>query len=101
MWYTTPARKISLIRELLNVEIDQAMIDKVKTLQQNSGKSFNADPVFDIRLYNGQNVLLRKQFSKGGTVQFNVSGLPDGIYYLHIYDGVGTKPEMASEVVKH
>jgi len=98
---TAPKVYPNPVYDILNVEIDQAMIDKVKALQQNSGKSFNADPVFDIRFYNGQNVLLRKQFSKGGTVQFNVSGLPDGIYYLHIYDGLSVKPEMFSVIVRH
>jgi hypothetical protein len=30
-----------------------------------------------------------------------VANLPNGIYYLHIYDGVNAKPEMRQIVVEH
>jgi hypothetical protein len=33
-------------------------------------------------------------------VQFNVSNLPVGIYYLHVYDGVNSKPEIHKIVVE-
>ena len=90
------------VSDILYIEIDQDTIDRVLALLQNKGsKSFNSVPVFDIRLYNGQNILLMKQFTKGGITQFNVSDLPDGIYYLHIYNGVLSKPEMYSIIVKH
>ena len=56
---------------------------------------------YDIRLYDGQGNLLRQQKTKGGTVQFNVSALPNGIYYLHVYDGVSDTPEMRQIVVEH
>ena len=56
---------------------------------------------YDIRLYDGQGNLLRQAVNKGGTVQFNVSALPDGIYYLHIYDGINSTPEMQQIVVQH
>lgn len=58
-------------------------------------------PTYDIRLYDGMGNLLRNSQTKGGTIQFNVSALPDGIYYLHIYDGVNVKPEMQQIVVEH
>jgi len=58
-------------------------------------------PNYDVRLYDGQGNMVRQQFAKGGTVQFNVSNLPDGIYYLHIYDGVNSTPEMRQIVVQH
>ena len=56
---------------------------------------------FDVRLYDGQGNLLRQTVTTGGTVQFNVSKLPDGIYYLHIYDGVNSKPVMQHIVIQH
>jgi len=56
---------------------------------------------FDVRLLDGQGNLLRQTFTKGGTVEFNVSTLPDGVYYLHIYDGVSEKPEMHQIMVEH
>ena len=48
-----------------------------------------------------KNNLLRQQKTKGGTVEFNVSGLTDGVYYLHVYDGVSETPEMRQIVVEH
>jgi len=56
---------------------------------------------FDVRLYDNRGSLLQQQKTKGGLIDFNVSNLPDGIYYLHIYDGVNSKPEMQQIVVEH
>jgi uncharacterized membrane protein len=57
---------------------------------------------FDIRLYDGQGTQLRQTVAKGESVaQFDVSGLPNGTYYLHVYDGVNAKPEMYQIIVKH
>ena len=55
---------------------------------------------YDLRLYDSQGNLLRQQFTAGGTVQFNVSGLPEGIYYLHIFDGVSATPEIHQIIVE-
>ena len=76
------------VSDILNVEIDPPA-------------NLKTPPTYDIRLYDGMGNLLRQSFSKGGTVQFNVSALPDGIYYLHIYDGVSNTPEMQQIVVEH
>ena len=57
--------------------------------------------IFDVRLYDGQGNLLRQSSTKGGTTQFNVSNLPDGLYYLHIYDGVNSTPEIQQIMVEH
>jgi hypothetical protein len=56
---------------------------------------------FDIRLLDMLGNLLHQTFTKGGTVEFNVNNLPDGLYYLHIYDGVNEKPEMQQVLVQH
>ena len=63
--------------------------------------SLRQAPSYDVRLYNGQGNLLRQQIAKGGTVQFNVSNLPDGIYYLHIYNEVKSTPEIQQIMVEH
>ncbi|MCL1937015.1 MAG: T9SS type A sorting domain-containing protein, partial [Candidatus Azobacteroides sp.] len=55
----------------------------------------------DIRLYDGLGNLLRQATATGGKIEFNVANLPNGIYYLHIYDGVNEKPEMRQIVVQH
>ena len=89
------------VSDILYVEIDQETVDRVKALQQNSGKNLNADPVFDIRFFNGYGLQLRQQSTKGGTVQLNVSDLPNGLYFLYINDGVSGKPERVPVIVKH
>jgi Zn-dependent metalloprotease len=88
---------------ILNIEIDAQAITRVKALEQTTtgGKQLKIDPAYDIRLYDGQGNLLRNAKTKGGTVQFNVANLANGIYYLHIYDGTGNKPEMRQIVVEH
>lgn len=55
----------------------------------------------DVRLYDGQGNMLHQQRSKGGTVLFNVSNLPEGFYYLHIYDDAGSNPIMETIVAEH
>ena len=87
------------VSDILYIEIDKQAIDNVKVKAQ--GIAGNTDPVFDLRLYDLQGKLLQQQFTKGGSVQFNVSKLLDGVYYLHIYDGVSDKPEMFQIVVLH
>jgi hypothetical protein len=75
---------------ILNIEIDG----------QAFARSVKSDPVFDIRLYNGQGNLLRQKKISGGKTEFNVSSLPAGIYYLHVYDGVSDKPDMRQIIVE-
>ena len=87
------------VSDILNIETGQIANSTKQTII--SGKQFNIDPVYDVRLYDGQGNLLRQQKTKGGTVQFNVSNLPDSQYYLHIYDDAGSKPVMETIVVEH
>lgn len=32
---------------------------------------------------------------------FKIVDLPDGIYYLHVYDGVGDQPTMQQIIINH
>ena len=77
------------VNDVLSIELDSQSVSNVQ------------NPTFDVRLYDGQGNIVRQQSNKGGTVQFNVSSLPDGIYYLHIYDGVSSAPEIQQIVVQH
>ena len=88
--------------DILTVKIDQKNIDKAIFLQKNAAQRSSSDPTFDIRLYDGFGVLHRHiTTNKAGNVQLDVFGLPDGIYYLHIHDGVSKEPEKKQIVVKH
>jgi len=39
--------------------------------------------------------------SSGTSVQLNVSDLPNGNYYLHIYDGISDKPQIQQIIIAH
>lgn len=89
--------------DILNIEIDTQAATQAQSLRQTTtnGKLLKTDPTYDIRLYDGQGNLLRNAKTKGGKVEFNVTNLPNGIYYLHFYDGTDNKPEMRQIVVQH
>lgn len=63
--------------------------------------NMNSIPVYDIRLYNMQGTRLHQQQARFGKIEFNLSNLPNGIYFLHIYDGLHNMPDIHKIVVKH
>ena len=85
---------------ILTIEIDAAAVD-AQSIQSSFGTNNNPAPTYDIRLYDALGNLLRQQSTKGAAVQFNISNLPNGIYYLHVYDGVNPTPEMQQIVIEH
>jgi hypothetical protein len=86
---------------ILNIEIDgQAFAQSRAAVQPVADTGHVLEQItFDVRLYNRQGDLLRQSNTQGGTVQWSVSGLPSGIYYLHVYDGQNDIPEMRQIVV--
>ena len=96
--YPNPADNI------LNIEIDENAVVQTKSLDKQTAigsKIIRQNAAYDIRLYDGLGNLLRQATATGGKIEFNVANLPNGIYYLHIYDGVNEKPEMRQIVVQH
>ena len=78
--------------DIINIEVDS----------NNNAKTQGAILNYDIRLYNALGNLSRQTGNKGnGTVQIDVSNLPDDIYSLHIYDGVSSTPEVHKIIVTH
>jgi hypothetical protein len=55
----------------------------------------------DIRLYDSQGKIYRQTKATDGTVEFSVSNLPNGIYFLNIYNESISKPETHKIIVKH
>lgn len=98
-WYSSYPNPASGI---LNIVIDKPAYELTRSASQatTGSKSLAKEPVFDIRLYDGQGNLLRHAKVKDGSVQFDVSGLTEGIYYLHVYDGIREKPDMRQIIVK-
>ena len=82
------------VSDILSVDVD-ALAEQSAAVAQRQA------PTYDIRLYDEQGNILRQQKAKSGTVQFNVSNLPDGIYYLHIYDSINSIPVMQQIIVEH
>ena len=84
------------VSDILYVEIEQA---------QRSGRNTpgvqlsTPDPTFDIHLYNGQGNRVRQTASKGGTIQLNVSNLPNGLYYLQIYGEKSRRPPQIQQII--
>ncbi|WP_304959622.1 T9SS type A sorting domain-containing protein, partial [uncultured Parabacteroides sp.] len=56
---------------------------------------------YDVRLFNLQGSLVRTAQSAGERISLDVSGLPGGNYFLHIYDGKGEKPVVQQVIVSH
>lgn len=89
------------VSNVLTIEMDQNASTQTATGQTTTGdKVIKFGKTYDIRLYDGQGNLLRQTSNKGGTTQFNVSNLPNGIYYLHVYDGVNAQPEVQRIIVE-
>ena len=77
-------------------------VDDILTVDVDAlARQYPSAPVFDIRLYDSRGSLFQQQNASGGTVQFNVSVLPNGICYLHVYNGISGKPEIQKIIVQH
>ncbi len=72
-------------------------------LQSSDKQTFSMieETTYQIRLFSGQGNLVKQMSAKGGDVQLDVSNLPNGYYYLHIYTGKESEPEIHKIVVKH
>jgi hypothetical protein len=79
------------VKDILTVDIDPSVY-------VSAGR---AAPDYDVRLYDGRGSLLRQEKTKGGKLQLDVSNLPNATYYLHIYEGTNSKPEMMQILVRH
>jgi len=80
------------VKDILNIEI----LAEVDAMLRTKG-----NPNYDIRLYNSMGSLVRQTTTRSANMQFNVSHLPNGTYYLHIYNGINEKPEIKQIIVQH
>ena len=82
------------VNSVLYVDIDQQAI----RANSPAGSKIAA---CEIRLYNILGVLVLQTTSNSNKEQLNVSHLPDGMYFIHLYDGVNSTPEVITIVIKH
>lgn len=86
--------------------VDQTLFIEIDNPEENILSSFSALPssaesIYDIRLFNIQGTLLRSLKSSGGQTSVDVSNLPNGNYFLHIYKDSETIPVTHKIVIRH
>jgi hypothetical protein len=59
------------------------------------------DPVYEIKLFNSMGVLVLQTTAPAGSNPLNVSGLPNGLYILHVYDGSNSPPQTQNIIISH
>jgi hypothetical protein len=63
-------------------------------------RSRTSDIIYDIKLFDNRGNIVRQERATSGNVQLNVSNLPIGIYYLHIYDNTTETPEIQQIIIE-
>jgi len=90
-FYPNPAN------DILYISVDQpAMIEKYRA----AGKAVS-NLSYDIRLYNTSGTMALQTTSGSSRIQLSISNIPDGIYFLHLYDGIDNAPEVKQVIIKH
>jgi len=88
------------VSDVLFVDVGQQTKSRISCNHTHSCSCSPPDITYDIRLLDAQGIVVRQQQAKTGTVEFNVFNLPEGTYYLHIYDGVSKQPYMYQVIVE-
>jgi len=74
------------VSDVLTIDLTQLETFEART-------DVRASEVFNVRLLNAHGMIVRQQRTQAATIQFDVSNLPEGTYYLHI--------EHNGEIEKH
>lgn len=80
----------------LNINIEELENGDASTLSSASGQVY-----YDIRLYNMQGSLLRSLRVANGQTSIDVSGLPNGNYFLHVNKNGTAEPQVHKVIVSH
>jgi len=68
------------VSNILTIDLTQA---DTSTSLSDRGRA-SEETIFDIRLLNSHGMIVRQQRTQARSIQFDVSNLPEGTYYLHI-----------------
>ena len=82
----------------LNVNIEELENEGVNALPAASRQT---SAYYDIRLYNLQGTLLRSLRVASGQTSIDVSGLPGGNYFLHVYKDGTAEPQVHKIIISH
>lgn len=89
--YPSPASDVVII----NFDSKSSEEDSFTFAKTDQGK------LYKVYLYSDKGNIVRQTTSDGSQIQFTVSNLPNGMYYLHIDNGSGETPEIQKVIVKH
>ncbi|MDR2042676.1 MAG: trypsin-like peptidase domain-containing protein [Tannerella sp.] len=84
----------------LTVPLGQAVTSSTATRQGVADISA-VRPTYDVRLYNEFGHIVKQGVSVADKIEFEVTDLPDGIYYLHVYTSGNARPEIHKVFVRH
>ena len=71
--------------------------DKVAAAKSSSQRSFS----LSIKLLDNFGRVCQQTTSNGDIIQLNVSGLSNGMYFLHVHDGITPAPEVHKIIINH
>ena len=86
--------------DVLSIEIDETLAAQMRSAQLGA-QSAKVAPTYNIRLYNIMGNLVRNVKTKDAKVELDVSKLPNGFYFLHVYDGIIPTPEIHKVIITH
>lgn len=89
--YPSPANQ-TLYVDFSSIEELQEQTFRSATIQQK---------YYDVRLFNTQGSLVRSVQSAGEQISLDVSGLPGGNYFLHVYKNGTTEPQVHKIIIRH
>jgi hypothetical protein len=71
--------------------------------QSGSGVStgLTSAPVFTVRLYNSQGIMVRQTTAQAGTATLDIANLPNGYYILQVHDGSANPPQTQNILIYH
>ena len=87
--------------DILHIEIDPIAFNKSSGLEGAEERAVMQQPDYDIRLYDSQGNLVRQASSQSSKLSFNVSNLPNGIYFLTVSVGINDKPSIQRVIINH
>jgi hypothetical protein len=83
------------VSDILTVPLEQAVTSSMTAASQ------AVRPAYDIRLYSEFGSIVKQSVSSEEQAELNVADLPDGIYYLHVYAGSNTRPDIHKIIIRH
>lgn len=105
--YNTSSYSIAYLspaNDVLTVSFNPELVSQTKASLQASASArtkFTSAFALTIKLYNDSGTLCREATSAGEDVTFDVSNLKNGLYILHVHDGIAAKPEVQKILISH